>query len=392
MSATRAREVIRAAQLAGGLKARHVPKCLQRSSSRGPVILLHPDTPTTCTGDTVVSGPDAPVRPGNTLLLRDMPPGISIYNIELTPGKGGALCRSAGCTAQLLAKKDMHAQVGGLWCGQAGLRGWAAAAAGDQHVDTALQVACLQQLGAWRDVASGGATPCGTETLLLVILRCLSPFHCLMPAVPAPRSARHPHPSPTSPITLHSIGPTPHTPLPPPVSHPPHTLPWPPAGAPAQRRGAPHLSHVQRLRRLRVQPSQPQQGVGQGWVEAAARHQAHSEGHRHEPRGPPPWRQDQRRAALVQPLGHPQQGLQDEEQEQAQQEVHHDHQARGQEGQVEPWQAGWAGRGWSAAQRRNGCGRCRVYVGVGCCGELLCKDGACEAAVAAASCFLHPTI
>lgn len=64
----------------------------------------------------MLSGPDAPVRPGNTLLLRDMPPGISIYNIELTPGKGGALCRSAGCTAQLLAKRDRHAQVGGCSC------------------------------------------------------------------------------------------------------------------------------------------------------------------------------------------------------------------------------------------------------------------------------------
>jgi large subunit ribosomal protein L2 len=62
-------------------------------------------------GDTVVSGPDAPIRPGNALPLRNIPVGTQIHNIELRRGKGAQLVRSAGAAAQLMAKVENHAQV-----------------------------------------------------------------------------------------------------------------------------------------------------------------------------------------------------------------------------------------------------------------------------------------
>ncbi len=62
-------------------------------------------------GDTVVSGPDAPIRTGNALPLRNIPQGTQIHNIELRPGKGGQMVRSAGNSAQLMAKSERYAQV-----------------------------------------------------------------------------------------------------------------------------------------------------------------------------------------------------------------------------------------------------------------------------------------
>ena len=62
-------------------------------------------------GDTVYSAPDADIKPGNTLPIANIPVGTFIYNIELYPGKGGQLVRSAGCAAQLMAKEDGMAQV-----------------------------------------------------------------------------------------------------------------------------------------------------------------------------------------------------------------------------------------------------------------------------------------
>ena len=53
-------------------------------------------------GDTVHSGPDADIKPGNCLNLIDIPVGTVIHNIELHPGKGGQLVRSAGNSAQLM--------------------------------------------------------------------------------------------------------------------------------------------------------------------------------------------------------------------------------------------------------------------------------------------------
>jgi large subunit ribosomal protein L2 len=62
-------------------------------------------------GDTVVSGPEAPIRNGNALPLRNIPTGSQIHNIELRRGKGGQMVRSAGASAQLMAKLDDYAQV-----------------------------------------------------------------------------------------------------------------------------------------------------------------------------------------------------------------------------------------------------------------------------------------
>ena len=55
-------------------------------------------------GDTVISSKGAPIRPGNTLPLRDLPLGTTIHNIELQVGKGGQMVRAAGTSAQLMAK------------------------------------------------------------------------------------------------------------------------------------------------------------------------------------------------------------------------------------------------------------------------------------------------
>jgi large subunit ribosomal protein L2 len=62
-------------------------------------------------GDTVESGPDADIRPGNSLPLSKIPPGTQIHNIELRLGKGGQIVRSAGTYAQLMAKEDRYALV-----------------------------------------------------------------------------------------------------------------------------------------------------------------------------------------------------------------------------------------------------------------------------------------
>jgi large subunit ribosomal protein L2 len=62
-------------------------------------------------GDTVMSGPDADIKVGNCLPLEKIPDGTVIHNIELTPGKGGQLVRSAGTFAVLLAKEGKYATV-----------------------------------------------------------------------------------------------------------------------------------------------------------------------------------------------------------------------------------------------------------------------------------------
>ena len=62
-------------------------------------------------GDTVVSGADSDIKPGNTLPLDSIPVGTFIYNVELHPGKGAQLVRSAGNSAQLMAKENGYAQV-----------------------------------------------------------------------------------------------------------------------------------------------------------------------------------------------------------------------------------------------------------------------------------------
>ncbi|GIU79739.1 MAG: 50S ribosomal protein L2 [Bryobacteraceae bacterium] len=62
-------------------------------------------------GQTVVSGPEADIRPGNALPLENIPAGTTIHNIELRPGKGGQMVRSAGAAAQLVSKEGGAALV-----------------------------------------------------------------------------------------------------------------------------------------------------------------------------------------------------------------------------------------------------------------------------------------
>ena len=62
-------------------------------------------------GDIIVSGPEADIKVGNALPLENIPVGTIIHNVELKPGKGGQLARSAGNGAQLMAKEDKYAQV-----------------------------------------------------------------------------------------------------------------------------------------------------------------------------------------------------------------------------------------------------------------------------------------
>lgn len=62
-------------------------------------------------GDTVMSGPDADIRVGNALPLERIPLGTTVHNIELYPGRGGQLVRSAGCAAQVLAKEGDYVTV-----------------------------------------------------------------------------------------------------------------------------------------------------------------------------------------------------------------------------------------------------------------------------------------
>jgi len=62
-------------------------------------------------GDIIMSGPQADILPGNALPIRNIPLGTFVHNVELQPGKGGQLCRSAGTLAQLLAKEGDHANL-----------------------------------------------------------------------------------------------------------------------------------------------------------------------------------------------------------------------------------------------------------------------------------------
>lgn len=62
-------------------------------------------------GVTLVSSRNADIKPGNSLTLRYIPPGTAIHNVEMKKGKGGQLVRSAGVSAQLMAKDADYAQV-----------------------------------------------------------------------------------------------------------------------------------------------------------------------------------------------------------------------------------------------------------------------------------------
>jgi large subunit ribosomal protein L2 len=62
-------------------------------------------------GDTILSGENVPLKPGNTTFLRNIPVGTIVHNIELLPGKGGQIARSAGSYAQILSKDENYAQI-----------------------------------------------------------------------------------------------------------------------------------------------------------------------------------------------------------------------------------------------------------------------------------------
>ena len=62
-------------------------------------------------GDRVSSGPEAEVRPGNALPLENIPMGTDVHNVELQPGKGGQMGRSAGAEIQIMAKEGDYAQL-----------------------------------------------------------------------------------------------------------------------------------------------------------------------------------------------------------------------------------------------------------------------------------------
>ncbi|MBC7240845.1 MAG: 50S ribosomal protein L2 [Anaerolineae bacterium] len=59
-------------------------------------------------GDTVISSPDAEIRPGNTLPLENIPLGTMVHNVELHVGKGGQIARAAGTAAQVMAKEGKY--------------------------------------------------------------------------------------------------------------------------------------------------------------------------------------------------------------------------------------------------------------------------------------------
>jgi large subunit ribosomal protein L2 len=62
-------------------------------------------------GDTLMSGPNAEIRAGNALPLRNIPLGTQVHNVELNPGQGGKMVRSAGASAQVLAKVGEEVQL-----------------------------------------------------------------------------------------------------------------------------------------------------------------------------------------------------------------------------------------------------------------------------------------
>lgn len=62
-------------------------------------------------GDTLQSGPGADIRPGNALPLRNIPVGTVVHNVELKPGAGGKMARSAGSSVQLVAKEGTRATL-----------------------------------------------------------------------------------------------------------------------------------------------------------------------------------------------------------------------------------------------------------------------------------------
>lgn len=63
------------------------------------------------TGDIIVTSPSAEIKEGNRLKLKNIPVGYAVYNVELTPGKGGQIVRSAGASVEVLAQEDRYSSL-----------------------------------------------------------------------------------------------------------------------------------------------------------------------------------------------------------------------------------------------------------------------------------------
>src|SRR5689334_8423033 len=62
-------------------------------------------------GEILMSGPTADIKPGNAMPLANIPVGTFVHNVEMRPGKGGQIARSAGSSIQLMAKEGVYAQL-----------------------------------------------------------------------------------------------------------------------------------------------------------------------------------------------------------------------------------------------------------------------------------------
>jgi large subunit ribosomal protein L2 len=111
--------------------------------------------------DTVVSGPDAEIKPGNALPLKVIPSGTLVHNIEMEKGKGGQMVRSAGTAAQLMVKEDEYALIRMPSGEMRRVRGECMATIGQvgnvDHQNIELGKAGRKRLMGWRPTVRGSA-------------------------------------------------------------------------------------------------------------------------------------------------------------------------------------------------------------------------------------------
>ena len=110
-------------------------------------------------GDVVVSGTGADIKPGNALFIKDIPVGTLIHNIELYPGRGGQLVRSAGNSAQLMAKEGDYAQVrlpsGEVRMGRLDCKATIGIVGNQQHENISIGKAGRKRHMGWRPTVRG---------------------------------------------------------------------------------------------------------------------------------------------------------------------------------------------------------------------------------------------
>ena len=116
-------------------------------------------------GDVIVSGPDADIKPGNALPLNNIPVGTFLHNIELYPGKGAQLARSAGNMAQLMAKENGMALLrlpsGELRNVPAGCMATVGVVSNPEHANVNYGKACRKRHMGWRPTVRGSVmNPC----------------------------------------------------------------------------------------------------------------------------------------------------------------------------------------------------------------------------------------